>query len=355
MRSALNKAASCRQARQRLDREPHGAGRAAFLRDMEKRRYRYLFGPVASRRFGRSLGVDLLCERCCSFDCVFCEVGPTEVSCLERREYVPTGAVIAEIKDWLAGGGSADVITLAGMGEPTLHTGFGAVIDAVHEACSIPVVLLTNSTLFGDPDVRASASRADIVKASLSVWDDASLAAVNRPAEGVTFSNLLEGLQAFRAMYTGRFWLEVILIQGLNDAVSQVRRIAAFASALHPEKIQLNTVVRPPAFPSVAVDPGVLQELAGLFVPSAEVIASVRETVPEPEDGKVEAAALVSMLSRRPGTVADMAAATGIPAGKIHAIAEKLVAGGQLCRLDKNGDGYYGVQPGACVDDKLVG
>lgn len=245
-----------------------------FFIDMQAKHYRYLFGPVHSRRLGRSLGIDLLDRRRCSFDCVFCEVGATELLTLERREYVPTAAVIAEFEDWLAGGGTADVVTLAGSGEPTLHSGFGEVIDAVHGACRLPVVLLTNSTLLWDPEVRDAASRADIVKVSLSAWDDDSLAALNRPAAGLSFARLLAGLQAFRAMYTGALWVETLLVQGVNDQPDQVSRIAALVAGLHPDKVQLNTVVRPPADDhAAAVESGRLEFLASLFTPAAEIIA----------------------------------------------------------------------------------
>lgn len=311
---------------------------------MNAKRYRYLFGPVPSRRLGRSLGVDLLCERRCSYDCVFCEVGTTDVLTSERREYVPTAAVIAELHDWLASGGQADVITLAGAGEPTLHTGFGEVIDAVHAACDIPVVLLTNSTLFGDPEVRTAAARADIVKGSLSVWDDASMAALNRPVSGLSFAGLLEGLYTFRAMYSGRFWLEVLLVQGVNDAPEQVARIAAMATRLRPEKVQLNTVVRPPAYETAgAVDEQSLNALAALFVPPAEVIAphrgggaAKRELTPVDDD-------LVAMLARRPCTAGDIAAVLSISPEAATVRAEALVAAGTARRIEKDGRQYYGV------------
>ncbi len=241
---------------------------------MQTNQYRYLFGPVHSRRLGLSLGVDLLDRRRCSFDCVFCEVGATERLTLERREYVPTAAVIAEFLDWLAAGGTADVVTLSGSGEPTLHSGFGEVIDAVHKACSLPVALLTNSTLLWDAEVRAAAARADIVKVSLSAWDDQSLAALNRPVKGLSFARLIEGLHAFRAVYTGSLWVETLLVQGVNDQPGQVSRIAALVSGLHADKVQLNTVVRPPAESiAAAVEGAELEHLAALFTPPAEVIA----------------------------------------------------------------------------------
>jgi wyosine [tRNA(Phe)-imidazoG37] synthetase (radical SAM superfamily) len=245
-----------------------------FFFDMQKHHYRYLFGPVHSRRLGLSLGVDLLDRRRCSFDCRFCEVGATDALTLERREYVPTAAVLAELREWLADGGIADVVTLAGSGEPTLHSGFGDVIDGVHAACDIPVALLTNSTMLWDADVREAAARADLVKVSLSAWDDASLLALNRPAAGVTFARLLDGLHAFRAVYPGRLWVETMLVRGINDKPEHVARIAALVGGLRPDKVQLNTVVRPPAdSDSAAVEWAVLQDLATLFTPPAEVIA----------------------------------------------------------------------------------
>lgn len=262
---------------------------------MQTKHYRYLFGPVHSRRLGLSLGVDLLDRRRCSFDCIFCEVGATELLTLERGEYVPTTAVIAELQDWLAAGGKADVVTLAGSGEPTLHSGFGEVIDAVHDACNLPVALLTNSTLLWDPEVRRAAARADIVKVSLSAWDDQSLAALNRPAAGLTFARLRDGLQAFRAMYTGSLWVETLLVRGVNDQPGQVSRIAALVAGLRPEKVQLNTVVRPPAMGNAAaVEGAALQRLAALFTPSAEVIAP-HGTDP---DGQCRQAAHVAELAR---------------------------------------------------------
>ncbi len=241
---------------------------------MQKTQYHHLFGPVHSRRLGLSLGIDLLDRRRCSFDCVFCEVGATELLTLERREYVPTAAVIEEFKEWLATGGTADVVTLSGSGEPTLHSGFGDVIDAVHAACHLPVALLTNSTLLWNTEVRAAAARADIVKVSLSAWDDASLAALNHPAAGLTFARLIEGLHAFRAVYTGSLWVETLLVRGVNDKPEQVSRIATLVAGLHPDKVQLNTVIRPPAVENTAaVEHDGLQRLAGLFEPAAEVIA----------------------------------------------------------------------------------
>jgi wyosine [tRNA(Phe)-imidazoG37] synthetase (radical SAM superfamily) len=237
--------------------------------------FRYLFGPVFSRRFGVSLGVDLLGQRVCSFNCIFCEAGPTQTCTFRRDAYTPLGEVLGEIRAWFGAGGAADVVTLAGRGEPTLHTGFGAVIDAIHDAGTIPVVLLSNGSLFPDPDVRDAARRADIVKVSLGGWDDDSVARLNRPAAGLCFSDYVAGLRAFRSEYGGQLRLEVMLVRGVNDAPDDVRCLAEYARSIGADKIELNTVARPPAEKtSLAVPDEVLQQYAGLFGPMATVIAS---------------------------------------------------------------------------------
>ena len=144
--------------------------------------YTYLFGPVPSRRFGMSLGVDLTPYKTCSINCVFCQLGPTTATTLERKEYVPTEAVCNELDTWLHTQGTANYITLSGSGEPTLHERFGDILAWINASTTIPSVLLTNGTLLWLPEVRAAASRAAIVKLSLSVWDQAAIpTTVQRP------------------------------------------------------------------------------------------------------------------------------------------------------------------------------
>jgi len=308
---------------------------------MNRPRYRYLFGPVASRRLGRSLGVDLTTGRQCCFDCVFCETGRTRELTVARHACVPVDAVIVELRAWLAAGGTADVITLAGSGEPTLHTEFGAVIDAVHAACSIPVALLTNGALLSDPAVRAAAARAELVKVSLSAWDEASLVALNRPAEGLHFTTLIAGLRAFSAVYRGRLWVETILVRGINDAPEQIARIAALAGDLNPEKVQLNTVVRPPAIAGTeAVPPAELQRLATRFTPQAEVIGMSPATTGGAAVGP-DAETLVAILERRPCTVEDLATGLGLEADAVRALLDGLPAAAGIRRDVQDGRVYY--------------
>lgn len=230
---------------------------------------------MPSRRLGRSLGIDLVPLKTCSFDCLFCQAGLTSSRTLERREYAPVLEVIAEIDAWLSSGGTADYITLSGSGEPTLHSRFGDVLDAVRERCSIETALLTNSSLLYLPEVRSAACKADLVKVSLSAWNQGSFEDINRPHPDLEFKNIVEGLRSLRGEFSGKLWMEVFVLAGMNDRAESVQKIAALADNICPDRIHLNTVARPPAEETaVRVPANVLERFASLFNPRAEVIGS---------------------------------------------------------------------------------
>jgi len=208
--------------------------------------YRYIYGPVSSRRFGRSLRIDLTPYKTCSLDCVFCQLGRTRCKTIERKEYVPAAAVLAEIMNWIETDRDADVVTLSGSGEPTLHTGFGEVIKNLKQQ-SIPTVLLTNGTLLDIAEVREAAIKADTVKASFSAWNQPSFEWLNRPFSGLTFNCLKEGIKRFRSKFKGQLWIEVFLVMGINSMEAVVEKIATAVKEVKPDRIHLNTAVRPPA------------------------------------------------------------------------------------------------------------
>ena len=154
---------------------------------------RHLFGPLASRRLGRSLGIDLTPGKVCSFDCVYCQLGRTRNRTLVRRAWVPLREVLAELDDWFERDGRADFVTLSGSGEPTLHPGFGDVIRHAGTASVVPVALLTNGSLLWDPEVRRGAAAADLVKVTFSSWDQSSYERIHRADPGLRFEEVLEG------------------------------------------------------------------------------------------------------------------------------------------------------------------
>ena len=210
---------------------------------------KYLFGPVYSRRLGHSLGIDLLPPKICSLNCIYCEVGPTTELTCERKEYVPTAEILAEIDQFLARGADGrpiDVFTLTAMGEPTLHIGIGEIIDYLHTRTDKPVAVLTNGTLFVDPQVRADLSAADFVIPSLDSARQESFERVNQPAAAVNLEQVIEGLALFRRQFHGEFWLEILLVRDVNDSLEDLEALQRAVRRIDPARIQLNTVARPP-------------------------------------------------------------------------------------------------------------
>lgn len=300
---------------------------------------------MPSRRFGRSLGIDLIPAKTCSFDCVFCEVGRTTRLTRERRDWVPVDDVLAEFEAWSAADGRADCVTLAGSGEPTLHLFFGRVIEAVRARRRWPVVLLTNGTLMDLPTVRAAAARADIVKISLNAADATLFQRINRPAPGFDFDRYLDGLRAFRRAFHGRFWLEVFIVAGINDNPAALRDVAALARGLTPEKIHLNTVARPPADADAAgVARRRLEDWAGFFEPRAEVIGPFAGIAPPPETGCDEAA-LFAALERRPLRARDLTELLGLSVEGAERRLEAWRAAGRLVARGMPDGIYYSVIP----------
>ncbi len=302
--------------------------------------FKYLFGPVPSRRFGRSLGVDLAPFKTCTLDCPFCEVGLTTERTLARKEYVPTAAILTELDAWLELKQPLDFITLAGSGEPTLHARFGEILDFIAGQKLVRSALLTNSTLLFLPEVRAAAARADVVKATLSAWDQSSFAAVARPHPDLRFERVLDGLRHFRDEYPGAIWLEVFLVPGVNAALEQVKRIAALAQTIRPDRIQLNTAVRPTAERQVqALSPEMLQELTSFFSPMAEVIARFSGTAQR--EARASLDSIMAMLRRRPCTAEDVAHSFSLAAAESERILADLLRVGRVRVELRDGRRYY--------------
>jgi wyosine [tRNA(Phe)-imidazoG37] synthetase (radical SAM superfamily) len=300
--------------------------------------YKYLFGPVPSRRLGRSLGVDLVPFKTCSTNCVFCQLGPVGHCTIIRRDYVPLMEVLKELRQWMASDGKADYVTLSGSGEPTLHSSFGKVLRWVHQNSSMKTVLLSNSSLFHLSEVRQDASEADIVKVSLSAWDQASFEKVNRPHPDLHFEQMVEGLHQFRSEYKGSLWMEVFIVPGLNAHPDEVRKIAAVASTLRPDRIQLNTAVRPPAESFVqAVPPDYLQKLSLLFAPQAEVIASFKPG--EKASMILNEKTVRRLIALHPSTVEQLAHITGHSEAAVQSVLDQL--GSHLMKSEHNGALYY--------------
>ncbi len=205
---------------------------------------RVLYGPVASWRLGRSLGVDPVATRGkrCPFSCIYCQYGPTARPSLHRQVYVPVERLRSVIE--ALGTVQADCVTFAGLGEPTLAANLAALATVVRQQLSLPLVLLTGSALLPDAGVRADLRAFDQVIATLNAADDPSFRHINRPSAGYpyTLQALVEGLCRFREAFAGHLVLQVMLVQANLGAASA---IAALVRRIAPDEVQLNTPLQP--------------------------------------------------------------------------------------------------------------
>ena len=308
-----------------------------------KQRHPYVYGPVPSRRFGLSLGVDLLPGKVCSYDCIYCQVGRTRELTTRRREFFPPEEVLAEVSAALERA-QPDVITLAGSGEPTLYRPLDRLIAGLHRlAPRIPAVLITNGSLLYDPGVAERVLLADVLVPSLDAGDEATFRRVNRPHPSVPFSRMVQGLQAAAERHPGLVRMEVMLCAGCNDSDESLRTIAARLAGMKLECIELNSPVRPVASAGVApCSAARLEEARQLFGERAKPIGAYTGrslSLPWAQQKKD----LLALLARRPCTQEDLAAALGATGPELARLLATSLAQGLIDSEERGDEVYYRV------------
>ena len=303
--------------------------------------YRYLYGPVPSRRLGRSLGVDLVPPKICTYDCVYCQVGKTTERTLQRKEYIPTEEVLDEVKDFLSKGEvSIDHFSLSGSGEPTLHSQIGAVIKRIKGMSSIPVAVLTNGSLLYLDEVRGDLLQADIILPSLDAVSKEVFTRINRPHRGISVEKVVEGLVEFRKVYQGQVWLEILFCKGINDGENELQQMKRVFDRVQPDRIHINTVVRPPTEPWAA--PLNLEEMEGIqafFGEKASIISEFdRHPLSLPEFNVKED--IFRILERRPLSLVDLSQRMAIPKEELEATMQPMVEEGKI-KTRRFGDSIY--------------
>ena len=238
---------------------------------------KYIYGPVNSRRLGTSLGISLTPHKVCNFDCLYCQLGKTPQKFLERKEYFKIDEIIAEINSWMANNLEAakalNFITLSGAGEPTLNSGIGLLIDSLKKIIKVPIAVITNSSLLGDPVVRKQLQGADLIVPSLDAATEDAFLKIDRPGPGINLEEIIEGLVSLRREFKGKIWLEVMLVKGLNDNLAHTRRLKETIERINPDRVQLNSPVRFTAEEGIeAVDAKHLQKIKELLGDKCEII-----------------------------------------------------------------------------------
>ena len=234
-----------------------------------------------------------------------------------------------------------DYITVSGSWEPTLNSSLGEIIHGIKEETSIPVVVLTNGTLLHRRDVRRDLREADIVVPSLDAATPGMLARVNRPDKAIRLDRMLEGLAAFRREFKGKIWLEIMLVAGLNDSPAHVRKLKKIIDSIGPDKVQLNTVVRPPAERTARpLGESRIRTICKALGPTCEVAVTFPGKSGKPS-GENPEKAILAMVRRRPVTALDIAVSLGLrPAGIAKALAS-LVSSGRVKCIHHVGKTYY--------------
>ena len=311
-----------------------------------------VYGPVPSRRFGLSLGIDVVPRKTCTLDCGYCQVGPTTSLTDEPTLFYPVGGILADVDEALEDDPHLDVITLAGSGEPTLYSGLGELIDGLKaRAPGVPVLLITNGTLLWREEVAAAAMRADILAPSLDAGDPETFARVSNPHPELAFERVLDGLERVTRAFAGEVRLEVMLVRGVNDSPVSIAAIAACLERLRFDRIDLNTPVRPPVPERGALpcDEQTLARAMAVFGPKARPIG--RFTGSRAADSSHRGfddsdKDVRELLLRRPCTAEDIAASLGLHPHEVAKIIEHLISKGLVESRASGGVAWFHARGG---------
>ncbi len=209
---------------------------------------KYVFGPVPSRRLGRSLGVNPIPFKTCNYSCVYCQLGKAINYTNERKLFFPPAEIAKEIIEVCEKKeDKIDYITFVGEGEPTLYSGIPEVVKMVRKACNIQLAIITNGALFYEKSVREDVAVFDVVLTKLDAPFESLFKKINRPYPGIRFEKVLSGLFELREEHKGRLWTETMLVKGLNDNTMVLKEIRKILDELKPDRRFVSIPTRPPA------------------------------------------------------------------------------------------------------------
>ncbi|HIP19008.1 MAG TPA: radical SAM protein [Sulfurovum sp.] len=267
-----------------------------------------IFGPIHSRRFGKSLGVDLSPgKKQCNFDCLYCELDPAKT--MEHYDDVVTvEEVTTALREALAAHQDIDFITLTANGEPTLYPHLEALIDEINTfKGKTKTLILTNAATIDDPKVQSALLKLDEVKLSLDCATQKCLKKLDRSHSGIEVENIKAGMLDFKRKYQGPLVIEILIVKTLNDSEEEIAQLNAFLLKLKPTRIDIGTIDRPPAFDVKPVSYEELLHISHLFDSSLPVyIASRKKADISPDSYAYEE--ILETLSKRPLTKEDIEA-----------------------------------------------
>jgi wyosine [tRNA(Phe)-imidazoG37] synthetase (radical SAM superfamily) len=306
---------------------------------------KYILGPVPSRRLGRSLGVDIIPSKICTLDCVYCEVGKTTELTCARESWFSTDDIIDEFsREYEKVKDNIDVVTITGSGEPTLNRNLAEIARRIKEISSHPIAILTNSTTLTNKEVQNALMLFDIVVPSLDAATDGAFQAVNLPAPELDIVEINKALAEFTHIFTGKIYLEVLLVKDINDSKEEMSAIADVIKRCRYDMVQVNTVFRPPAYSGTKglneeelIDAFLYFKSFGINVePVGNFVKSLGGTTDENLPERVSA-----LLRMRPCTVNDICAVFGSDEAKTAAVTDRMVKDGLIEEKIFKGQKFY--------------
>lgn len=307
-------------------------------------KYKYIFGPVNSRRLGVSLGIDVLPYKVCSYDCVYCECGLTTELLSERKSFFPASDIIKELNDYLKNSPKLDFITFSGSGEPTLYSGLGEVIKFIKNNFSdYRVAVLTNSSLINREDVQKDLLSADLVIPSIDSVTTKGFEKIVKPDYSLDLDSILKGLLDFREKYNGRIVVEIFLVKGINDTEYEILELKKYLERLNADGIQLNSLDRPAPIDWVkGYTINEIEEISRKFLPLKTQIVYRKKRNEKGEKNRVDInSVIIEILLRRPSTLDDLVYTIGIGHEELKNILDILLLKEKITLIKHSNENFY--------------
>jgi len=317
--------------------------------------YNTLFGPVPSRRLGISLGIDLVPMKICTLNCIYCECGKTSHLTLERKEYVSFEAVKKELTHYLENHAQPDYITFSGSGEPTLNSKIGDVIRFLKDrVLDVPVAVLTNSTLFSQKQVRSDIKNAAVVIPSLDAATEKIFNKINRPSPHLHVDTIINGLIQFRKEYSGKIWLEVFILPGMNDTKAELNALKLVIGKIKPDQVHLNTLDRPGSVSTLrAATREELEHILDVFqMENAAIVADPPEHKALFAYRKDTTAAILGTIARRPCTSKDLSEILGLQVNEVDTYLKSLEADEKIKIVKQKRGLFYQLSKKGCTRNR---
>ena len=263
-----------------------------------------IFGPINSRRFGMSLGIDLSpALKQCNFDCLYCELAPA-ATIDKQTQSITTTDIITELKSHL--NTNIDVITLTANGEPTLYPELSSLIDEIDKIKgNTETLILTNSATLINEDVYSALLKLDQVKLSLDAVSPDVFKKIDRPHESIKVEDIIDKVTAFSKEYTGKLFIEILFVHQLNDTKEEIAKLNAILLAINAVRVDLGTIDRPPAYPVIGISYKELHDISMMFDSSVPIHIASRIHA-EPNNAYYSDEDILNTLDKRPLTQADI-------------------------------------------------